>query len=172
MTPKKAPSGTPFIMRKRNFIVSLIFTEITKVTTSPNTEIGVVHVYAPAQYLSEIEKLIRAKFGALKAYNIKPDKKNPYLQVRTGKATNILSNEIYNWLNQQRSQVYYDNPTLSPNYSASEQGFDPVSGEKKKEEAKEEEAKEKNNGKDNTLLYIVGGVILLVIMMMMKKNKK
>ena len=87
-------------------MVDLVWTEVTGAKTAPNgPEIGVAHIFVPGQYMTKIENLTRAEFGSLKAYNYKLDKKNPFLQVRTGKANNSISNKIVNWVNQNINSI-------------------------------------------------------------------
>ena len=148
----------------RNFASSLVWTEITKVKTSPNTEVGVVHIHAPAQYFAELQRLITSQFGSMKAFVYKSDKKDPFLQVRTGKPNNSVSKKIYEWVNQQRSQVYYENPSLDTNYSASQQGVPIVTG------GSNEENNKTSAGSSNTLMYVIGGIVLLVILFVVFKK--
>jgi len=150
------------------FATGLVWTEITSVKTSPNTEVGVVHVFAPAQYFGEIERLVTAQFGTMKAFNYKSDKNKPFLQIRTGKANNSVSNQIYNWINTQRSQVYYENPNLSPDYSASQQGYTDTGNDT----GGDNKALSNTPQGNNNLYLILGAIAVAATLFIIFKKKK
>ena len=157
-------------MKRRCFATSLVWTEIIEVKRAPNgPPVDYVYVFAPGQYLSEIERLVKAQFGSLKSYDHKTDnKKGSYLQIRTGAHANKKAIEVTNWINQQRSSSYAENPELVTGLSASQQGYSASDNNA----VANAPANNQPTGNNNNMYIILGIIAVVLVMVILFKKKK
>jgi len=100
-----------------NFAVPDMYAEVKNVLYP---EIGVVDIYAPAQFLSSLEAHIRNAFysyldgksGKKPVYKIKTVAGNPMLVIRTGRNDSTVSTMIGNWVKSQKSSALANRLTV------------------------------------------------------------